>query len=768
MKNIKCVGSSLFDKISDLCFVVDDQLKILDINISAMEQFMYKKNEIIDHSFLDIVAVEYHQTINKLLSTPSKQIKNIEFITKFDNSIKFDIEIISNETMQNEFLIICKDSEVIKINSSSLNLFFDNNSHPMAIYSVFDKKFKNFNKKFSELTGYDIDEVMNKTLDELKFFANFQEIKFLINKKKLTTKHFEHIIFDKNNKKLTLILSLINIEINNRNYILFTGTDITEIKKNQIKQSKQLKQQKLLAQISRKLNFIDNFQENINFVLSLLQEHTNASRVYIFENSKDNSMCSNTFEICKDGTKPQIDSLQNIPYTDIPKWKELLINEGIIFSTNISELPSSIYEMLLAQNIKSILVLPLYTSNNIFHGFIGFDDCITNKSWPEEEVDLLYTVSNMISLNYQQNIFLEQIRENEMRLEFAIEGAREGLWDWNIQTDSMYHNKEWEIIFGVSDTKNLTTRSDWLNFIHKDDVKIMQKNLDNHLSGKSEFYESIHRIENKSGEIHWVIEHGKVVERDSDNKPIRAIGTIIDITKQKNIELQLSELIATKDKFFSIIAHDLKSPLSSLLIIIRNLLDGFDSFSAENFKYYLKILNDSSQNTYDLLENLLLWARSQSGTIEYLPKIIEVESLFLNLEKLFLENCNQKNISIYFETDNNLFLYSDYDMIYSIMRNLISNSIKFTHQDGKITVQATEYTDHIEISVSDSGIGMTKKKLEKLFKIDNAISSKGTDGEKGTGLGLILCNEFAQKNNGSLRVKSKLNSGSTFILTIPK
>jgi len=245
------------------------------------------------------------------------------------------------------------------------------------------------------------------------------------------------------------------------------------------------------------------------------------------------------------------------------------------------------------------------------------------------------------------------------------------------------------------------------------------------------------------------------------------------LDEPQNNELQdknekLRELNATKDKFFSIIAHDLKNPFSQLLSTAELLLNGFSKMENSELQSFLKILSDSSKHGYSLLENLLEWSRSQTGKIVRQPVAFNIVTTIRENIDILDNSLKNKNIQIEFENKNQCYVYADMNMISTVVRNLISNSIKFTYNGGKITINIIDSGDFAEISVADTGVGIAQSEIEKLFRIDVTHSTLGTEEEKGTGLGLILCKEFVEKNNGQIWVESTQNKGSRFAFTLQK
>lgn len=230
---------------------------------------------------------------------------------------------------------------------------------------------------------------------------------------------------------------------------------------------------------------------------------------------------------------------------------------------------------------------------------------------------------------------------------------------------------------------------------------------------------------------------------------------------------ELQELNATKDKFFSIISHDLKGPLNSLTSFSGLLINYFDSLSKEEIQTLAKDLDKSLKNLFALLENLLEWSRSQTGAIEFKPEAFNLSELIQQNIDLLNAQARTKEITLEYSNAQQVMVMAHKNSVTTVIRNLISNAIKFTPKGGTITLSATKSNEEALISVSDTGVGMSKEVIDKLFRIDAKHSTKGTADEKGTGLGLVLCKDFVEKNNGSIGVQSEEGKGSTFYFTLP-
>ncbi len=232
-------------------------------------------------------------------------------------------------------------------------------------------------------------------------------------------------------------------------------------------------------------------------------------------------------------------------------------------------------------------------------------------------------------------------------------------------------------------------------------------------------------------------------------------------------EAELRKANADKDKFFTIIAHDLKSPFSGFLGVTDLLVTDFDQLPPSSIKQLLEALKDSSSNLYALLESLLQWAQVQTGTMTYQFGERDLYEITTSVAKLLAPNAKQKEITLTQKIQPNTLVFADEKSVATILRNLISNAIKYTMPGGQVAVEAVKKKTWIEISVSDNGIGMKDEICEKLFDITKKTSQQGTENESGTGIGLILCKEFVEKNKGRIWVQSETGKGSKFTFSLP-
>ena len=223
-----------------------------------------------------------------------------------------------------------------------------------------------------------------------------------------------------------------------------------------------------------------------------------------------------------------------------------------------------------------------------------------------------------------------------------------------------------------------------------------------------------------------------------------------------------------KDKFFAIIAHDLRNPFSTVLSLSELLAKEFANFDQNNLQMFIEQIYKYSNKTFNLLENLLQWSMLQTGRLTPKPQMANLADVINDTIDLLKGTALNKSINLYWALPTDSFAYFDVNMITTVVRNLISNAIKFTPQNGEVVVQVDAEPDHYKVSVIDTGVGIPDEVIQKLFRIDSNPTTLGTNEESGTGLGLILCKEFVEKNGGTIGVRSVVSKGSTFYFTVPR
>ncbi|OHD45958.1 MAG: hypothetical protein A2Y29_16685 [Spirochaetes bacterium GWE2_31_10] len=348
------------------------------------------------------------------------------------------------------------------------------------------------------------------------------------------------------------------------------------------------------------------------------------------------------------------------------------------------------------------------------------------------------------------------------KLHMAIEQAANTIVITDFDGFIEYVNPQFSIQTGYSFTEALGKNPNILktDFHDSSYYKTLWDTIKSGKSWSGTFYNK-----KKNGELYW--------ELCTINPVFDSFGTIInfiavkeDITALKKIETELKESNAAKDKFFSIIAHDLKNPFNGILGL-TNVILTHKELSQESIYSNIEKINQSAQVTYDLLENLLEWARTQTHMISIHPLYLSVSMLIIDAITFFSNQISFKNISIKYDKALKYEIFADCAMMSTVIRNILGNAIKFTNHDGLIQIIVEKDENYCYIRIEDNGVGISSENILKLFKIDTTFSTNGVNGEKGTGLGLIIASDFVRMNKGFIHVESETGKGTAFTVQIP-
>ncbi|MEI8073244.1 MAG: PAS domain-containing sensor histidine kinase [Bacteroidota bacterium] len=337
------------------------------------------------------------------------------------------------------------------------------------------------------------------------------------------------------------------------------------------------------------------------------------------------------------------------------------------------------------------------------------------------------------------------------------------IWRSRIDMKCDYFNKTWLDFTGR--TMEQEFGDGWTEGLHPEDfekcISVYVEAFEKRLPFVMEY-----RMKNKEGVYCWIRDFGRPFY-DLDNSFLGYIGSCYDVTNIKIDELNLIKLNETKDKLFSVISHDLKNPINAIIGLTDMLEKKIQKNEIESAAEYVKNINLSTQRVRNLLVNLLEWSISQHGKIGFHPVNIHLRSIIDEVIDLTKEMLNQKSISIELNCIENDNVFVDREMIASVLRNFLTNAIKFSNTGGCIQILCEGAEEKINVTIKDNGIGMSEKVLNSLFKIGETISIHGTNNEKGTGIGLLLCKEFLDKHQSELIVESKKGKGSTFKFSLP-
>lgn len=391
--------------------------------------------------------------------------------------------------------------------------------------------------------------------------------------------------------------------------------------------------------------------------------------------------------------------------------------------------------------------------------------------------NVTYTVSVMRDIT-EQKIAEEKVKESEERYRSITENINESMWTAERigeKLKAVFYTSAIKKITGYSNEDFISNKKLWFNIIHPNDSEFVLKKLKRLYRDPARTSDEIeYRIQNNIGNIVW-IENKINVVRNKKGIIQKVYGVVSDITLNKRADEEfrksaenLKQLNETKDRFISIISHDLRTPFSSILGFTDLLLT--DRHMPEDKKIqYVEFIQESSRNMLSLVNSLLDWTRVQTGRIRFEPERMNAKYIVTKAIQMLSGSAMQKNINLYSAIENDVFIYADEDLLLQILNNLISNAIKFTRINGTISIHSELLIDErkVKFTVKDTGVGIKEENLTKLFKVDTKFTLKGTEGEKGSGLGLSLVHDIVQKHGGDIWVESNYGQGSEFMFTIP-
>lgn len=577
----------------------------------------------------------------------------------------------------------------------------------------------------------------------------------------------EHILLQNKLNKLESSGSVeTNVPKNNDNKYLGENINnsILRLKANEIEIAKNLKQQEILSEISLNYNSFEEFGNKTNETLRIIGEHTKVSRVYIFEDTNDGHSTSNTFEWCNKNVTAQKEQLQDIPYSLIPSWKKLLDYEGLVFSENIIELPKDIYDILEPQKIKSIIVLPLFTNKKRI-GFIGFDECSTNRKWTKSEIELLKTISNIISNAFQRNHIQSKLVSSEEQNRIIINSIPDVILqiDKEGKIKSFKSPRKFNLFARFADDKPKTIYS----LFNEKLAKSFEIALKECLSTGAYQFDFEHLIVN-------AIEFYEARILKLNENEILVIIRNVTVLRENEKQLRIAkeraeEASKSKSEFLANVSHEIRTPLNAIL--------GFSQWLSEHtlekqHKEYIDTILLSGKTLLNLINDILDLSKIEAGRIDIDLQPINYQEIINDIKLIFQQKANEKGLSFKIKTDPSVpeFIFMDELRFYQILFNLVSNAIKFT-PNGYIDVsayalKATKKNEiNLIIDIEDSGIGIEKDQLQIIFDSFTQQSGQNNRIFEGTGLGLAIVSGLLEKLNGEISVKSKIGKGSIFSVT---
>ena len=414
----------------------------------------------------------------------------------------------------------------------------------------------------------------------------------------------------------------------------------------------------------------------------------------------------------------------------------------------------------------SVALIPIRTDNSIV-GILQLNEK-RKDAFTNDLIRFFEGMGEIIGIALMRKQAEEALRENEEKYRTLFDNVQDVFYQ--IDLDGIIQEISQSIIFFTEFNRVELLNTKVANlYYYPDDREFFLSAIKK--NGEVRDFEIM--LKTKNGVKKFASVNARIIP-DANGKPKIINGSLRDITERKRAEEelklkneQLNLANAEKDKFFSIIAHDLRSPFNSLLGFTQLLVEEMPALTRDQIQQIAVTMRKSTTNLYALLENLLEWSRLQRGLITFNPEQILLKPKVLADTVIGMESANKKGITFNYDIPGDLKVFTDENMLGGILRNLTSNAVKFTPKGGKVTISAKSLYNTVECSVSDTGIGMNSEMKENLFNINFNSSRKGTEKEPSTGLGLIICREFVEKHGGTLSIESDEGKGSTFYFTLP-
>jgi PAS domain S-box-containing protein len=462
-----------------------------------------------------------------------------------------------------------------------------------------------------------------------------------------------------------------------------------------------------------------------------------------------NSICENTIELMRSGKRSEVLNRTRTNGIIGEKVEKLLVKLDEISNLTIKKDDKLHLDLVQLGNKSNRRILILIILIFLFSLVLNF--ILTRNITERQKLD-------------------EALRQSEDKFKYFFEHSSVGE-SLTLPTGEINVNEAFCEMLGYSPPEFKNKK--WQEITYPEDIELTQREVDQLLSGKQYSTRFVKRFIHKDGSVVWV-DLSSSIRRDADGKPIYLMSSVVDITERKLAEFAIKESAAKllllnldKDRFISILGHDLKNPFNNILGFSEILNDEIESLNKEEIKDIAKNINKSARFTNKLLEDILIWAKMQQGKIPFEPQNLSFTDICRDTLEILYQAASAKNISVNCLAADQLNVFADNEMLKSVLRNLVSNAIKFTNNGGAIYINAKQDSENVTISVSDNGIGIPPDNLAKLFDISQVLTTTGTAQETGTGLGLLLCKEFVERHGGKIWVESEEDKGSDFKFTLP-
>lgn len=512
------------------------------------------------------------------------------------------------------------------------------------------------------------------------------------------------------------------------------------------------------------------FQETYN----IIGKAAKVDHMYYYEKDPIYNTVSQKYKWSREGVIHQITPLRHMTEENLKEIYEAASQKKIL-NTLTKNLKEGFFRTLLIDNeIKSILILPLYI-NDIFTGFIGFDDCTKERKWSEDEINIFQVLANNISSALERNRNESKILESEEKFKLIANNIPGTVYlsKFDAFSTKIFLNDEVLNLTGYSKSEFIENNLSFLSLIHPDDKEeVINNQIDNLQKGMP--LHNVYRIKRKSGEFIWVEEFGDVIKRDDE---IEFVGGIyFDITNKKEIEdaikaKQLAEAAnKSKSDFLANMSHEIRTPLNGIIGFTHLLMK---TDLEEIQEKYMTTINQSAHSLLEIINDILDFSKIEAGKLELFIDLYDIKKILAQVFDLIVYESNQKKLSLELNIDPDVpkYIWTDIVRIKQILINLLSNAVKFTSQGSiKLNVSVLEKKKNnnclIRFAVVDTGIGILEKNQKKIFKAFSQEDSSTTRKFGGTGLGLTISNQLLALMESRLQLESKIDEGSTFFFDL--
>lgn len=540
--------------------------------------------------------------------------------------------------------------------------------------------------------------------------------------------------------------------------IIEYSIDITELKKEKTVQE-------VLYQISEAANSSININELYSLIHMSVKKVLKADNFYIARYDHGKGLISFPYFVDEFDEPPETRELKT-------GMTEYVLSSGESQLIN----PERYKELKKEKIIESIGEPPLdwigipLAIDDVKIGVMVIQSYSEKNRYGKAEKDLLEFVAAQVSSAINRVEAKEALKASEERYRLFVENASDFIYRTDLKGNILFINDTATKLFGYSDEELLGSNS--FKYVPPEFQASLKRKYYSQFLNKSEttYYEI--PVLGKNGHKIWLGQSVQLVFEGADIIGFQVIARditelIIARDKVNNYIEELKVTNSNKDKLFSIISHDLKSPFHATLALSEHLSDEANSLEKEDIIEYSSLIHKELKNQYRLLEAVLNWSRLQLGKMNFEPERFDLENLASEVIQSLKTKSTQKDIKLTLNIPSSCYVKADINMMRSVLHNLISNAIKFTKTNGEVIIKHQESPEYHSVSVVDDGIGMEKNLVDKIFENDSIITTNGTSGEKGTGLGLMLCKEMIEKHNGEIWVESELEKGSNFKFTIP-